>query len=79
VITRLQPRHPLHPRNAEQQTTADDPAAGYLDGQLSGPRRRDGARAQAVVEGPLEDHVTQGVDVAVGVAVDVHRYPVQGE
>jgi hypothetical protein len=39
----------------------------------------DGARAQAVVEGPVEDHVTQGVDVAVGVAVDVHRYPVQGE
>ena len=79
VITGLQPRHPPHPRDVEQQTTADDPAAGHLDGQLSGPRRGDGARAQAVVEGPVEDHVTQGVDVAVGVAVDVHGYPVHGE
>ena len=79
MVTGLQPRHPPHTRNVEQQTTADDPAAGYFDRELSGPRCSDGACAQAVEEGPVEDHVTQGVDVAVGVAVDVHRYPVQGE
>ena len=32
VVTRLQPGHPSHSRDVEQQTAADDPVAGHLDG-----------------------------------------------
>jgi hypothetical protein len=47
--------------------------------EFSCPRGGDGVRTDAVVEDPVEDDVTRGVDVAAGVAVDVHRHPVHDE
>ena len=79
VITWVQPPHPSHPWNVEQHATPDYPAAGLLDGELRGPGGSDGVRAYVVVEGPVEDHVAEGVDVAIGVAVDVQGHPIHGE
>jgi hypothetical protein len=58
VIARLQPGHSSHSRDVEQQAAADDPLAGHVDGQLGGARRGDGVGVDAVVEDPVEDHVT---------------------
>ena len=48
MIARLQPGHPAHPRDVEQQAAAGDPLAGDVDGELgrsggggSGIRRPD--------------------------------------
>src|SRR6516162_4309581 len=79
VITRLQPRQPPHPRNVNQQPPADNPVAGHPDGELSRPPGSDRVRADAVEEGAVEDHVTESIDMTVGVAVDVHGQLVHGE
>jgi hypothetical protein len=62
-----------------RSSAAGDALARVVDGQLGRPRRGHRLGVDAVVELSVEDHVAQRVDVAVGVAVDVHRQAVGGE
>ena len=79
VIARLEPLDAPQPRDVEQHATADDAVVRVVDGQLAGALRGDRARRDAVVQRPVVADVAQRVDVAVHVAVDVHRQLVRGE
>jgi hypothetical protein len=80
VITRLQPRHPAHPRDVEQQAPAGDALTRDIDGQLLSPGRgHRRPRVNSVVKLSVEDHMAQRIDMTVGVAVNVHRQAVGSE
>jgi hypothetical protein len=79
VVARLEPGHPARSRHIEQHPAADDAVGGDRDGQLGRSGLGDGFRRHSVVQLTIEDDVAQGIDVSVGVAVDVHRDPVHAE
>ena len=78
MVARLQPGHAPGPGDVEQHPPSHDPVAGHVDRQRS-PVTGRSAGVHSVVQRSVEDDVTQGVDVAVGVAVHVHRQTVHGE
>ena len=79
VVAWFQPRHAAGPWYVEEHPAPDDPVGGDADGQLTRPVLADRVRGDPVVQRAVEHHMAQGVDVAVGVAVDVHTEPVHAE
>ena len=66
-------------RYVEQHTATDDAIAGHVDREPRRTRRGECVDAHVVVELVVVDDVTERVDVAVGVAMHVHREPIRRE
>src|SRR5215470_15087295 len=79
VISRLEPGHPTGSGYVQQYSPADDAVGGRGDGKLGRSGVADNIRWPVVVEPAVIDDVAEGVDVGVGVAMDVHADLVHGE
>src|SRR5262249_12539585 len=71
VVTWLQPGQAAGTRHVQQHPAADDAVGCKADGKFGGPGSGDGVRGYPVVQLAVEDYMAEGIDVAVGVAVDV--------
>src|SRR5215472_13564923 len=79
VVSRLEPGDAACPGHVQQYSAADDAIGGRGDGQLGRPGVADDVGWPVVVEPAVIDDVAEGVDVGVGVAMDVHADLVHGE
>ena len=79
VISRLEPGDAAGSGHVQQYTPADDAVGGRGDGELGRSGVGDYVGRPVVVEPAVIDDVAEGVDVGIGVAVDVHADLVHGE
>src|SRR5215831_17267747 len=72
VISRLEPGDAAGSGHVQQYSPADDAVGGRGDGKFTCSSVADHIRGPVVVEPAVIDDVAEGVDVGVGVAMDVH-------
>src|SRR5215831_19145646 len=79
VVSGLEPGDAAGPGHVQQHAPASDAVGGRGDGELGRPGVGDDVGGPVVVKPAAIDDVAEGVDVGVGVAMDVHADLVHGE